>query len=463
MTTADYLTQLQNDREDLVDNLEAKGITGLSGDETFTELVPQVLNIPSGGGSTGEFNVKVIDYDGTILKDEWHDTNDVVTLPSAPSHTGLTFQEWSATQDIINNTVTVVDRDVLIGPIYTTTSGLSEFDIKLNTDTGLEVTFNMDGIKNWGDGTSDTATSHTYSNYGKYTITCDGTTITTSSTVNMFGRTENNTNSCVTNIRLAGLTTIPIMTFAYEYSLMTITLPKGISMLNGTFFFCRCLKTLIIPKGVTSLRAICSDCFALENLLMPNTITTIEAGIASGSGLKAVIFPNSINSIANQYSYLCQNSYLLERAFLPTGLSSFTARQALAGCYNLKKLVIPDHYTSFAIDCFNSMYAMQELKLPSSLTSIASCFRNCRSLKKVIVPSGVTTISAQAFQNCYSIILYDFRNVIAVPTLANTNAFQRIHPLCKIVVPDSLYSSWITANNWSTYADYIVKASDYTE
>lgn len=49
MTTADYLNQLEQDREDLVDNLETKGITGLSGDETFTELVPEVLNIPSGG------------------------------------------------------------------------------------------------------------------------------------------------------------------------------------------------------------------------------------------------------------------------------------------------------------------------------------------------------------------------------------------------------------------------------
>lgn len=48
-TTSDYLTQLEQDREDLVDNLETKGITGLTGDETFTELVPEVLNIPSGG------------------------------------------------------------------------------------------------------------------------------------------------------------------------------------------------------------------------------------------------------------------------------------------------------------------------------------------------------------------------------------------------------------------------------
>ena len=50
MTTSDYLEQLEQDREDFVDNLETKGITGLSGDETFTQLVPQVLNIPSGSG-----------------------------------------------------------------------------------------------------------------------------------------------------------------------------------------------------------------------------------------------------------------------------------------------------------------------------------------------------------------------------------------------------------------------------
>lgn len=47
-TTADYLTQLQQDREDLVDNLETKGISNLTGDETFTELVPKVLDIESG-------------------------------------------------------------------------------------------------------------------------------------------------------------------------------------------------------------------------------------------------------------------------------------------------------------------------------------------------------------------------------------------------------------------------------
>ena len=50
MTTSDYLTQLQLDKQNMVSNLTTKGITGLTGDETFTELVPEVLNIPSGSG-----------------------------------------------------------------------------------------------------------------------------------------------------------------------------------------------------------------------------------------------------------------------------------------------------------------------------------------------------------------------------------------------------------------------------
>lgn len=59
MTTADYLNQLEQDREDLVDNLETQGITGLTGDETFTELVPEVLNISGGADLTNYFDNSV--------------------------------------------------------------------------------------------------------------------------------------------------------------------------------------------------------------------------------------------------------------------------------------------------------------------------------------------------------------------------------------------------------------------
>ena len=53
-TTSDYLNQLQTDKQTLVDNLVTKGVNATS-DETFTSLVPKVLDIPSNS------NIKITD------------------------------------------------------------------------------------------------------------------------------------------------------------------------------------------------------------------------------------------------------------------------------------------------------------------------------------------------------------------------------------------------------------------
>lgn len=62
-TIAEQLTQLTSDRDDLVDNLTTQGISGLTGDETFTELVPKVLDIEGGGG--GDIDWSAIGYSET--------------------------------------------------------------------------------------------------------------------------------------------------------------------------------------------------------------------------------------------------------------------------------------------------------------------------------------------------------------------------------------------------------------
>ena len=48
-TTSDYLTQLQADKQTLVNNLVEKGVEA-NANETFTSLAPKVLDIKSGGG-----------------------------------------------------------------------------------------------------------------------------------------------------------------------------------------------------------------------------------------------------------------------------------------------------------------------------------------------------------------------------------------------------------------------------
>jgi hypothetical protein len=78
-----------------------------------------------------------------------------------------------------------------------------------------------------------------------------------------------------------------------------------------------------------------------------------------------------------------------------------------------------------------------------------------------VIPEGVTSISTYAFGNCWGMAYYDFRTSKSVPTLSNTNAFSGIPSDCKIVVPDSLYDTWVAATNWSTYANNIIKASEF--
>ena len=56
---------------------------------------------------------------------------------------------------------------------------------------------------------------------------------------------------------------------------------------------------------------------------------------------------------------------------------------------------------------------------------------------------------------------YDFSALTTVPSLSATNAFTNIPSDCKIIVPDALYDTWISATNWSTYASYIIKKSEF--
>jgi len=134
------------------------------------------INQGGGGDSGGEYLIKVIDYDGTILKQDHLDTGATFELPEPPTtHERLLFQTWSSPLPISNNTITVGKSDVTIGAIYTTKSGLNEFVIELNVLTGLS--FNIFGSSlggddyiDWGDGTVDKNYSHTYADYGIYTI-----------------------------------------------------------------------------------------------------------------------------------------------------------------------------------------------------------------------------------------------------------------------------------------------------
>lgn len=391
-------------------------------------LSPSPGHVPS---TTGDYVVQVFDYDGTVIDRAYLSQGDTYTLPQAPTHEKLTFQEWTCAYPITNNTVTVTDDNINIGAIYTTKSGNSEFDIVLDAVSGKTFSLLMNGTKNWGDGTVDTETSHTYADYGSYTVTCDGDTISKVNNYNMFGLNSTQ-NSIVRHIRLAKLTALPNNSLNQNMALETISISNTVQTFGTNMFYNdQALKHISIPSGVTSINSFASTCYSLKNIILPSTLTSVG-------------------------DYTFNYNYSLEGMNIPSGVSTL-GYGIFQDCSLLKTFRIPDTITTLSGSVFNGCRALNRLKISSTLSSASTnCFQGCYSLDNIKVPATLTTIPGYTFYGCSSVLEYDFTDFNSVPTLSAVTAFNGINLGCKIKVKSSLAATWKAATNWSTYADYIV-------
>lgn len=422
--------------------------------------------VTGGSQQQGEYFVKVIDYDGRVIDEQWLNDGDEYTLPSAPDNTskGLVFQEWSCSQTITNGKITIDKNDVMIGAIYTTASGQNEFDIEVNANTGLEFILNMNGTKDWGDGTIDTNTSHTYSQAGKYTIKTDGTTITSSSSSGIFGQNNNyqTYNFTCLNVRLATVQTIPNYAFQYSKSIQTISLSNSVKTLNQyclSYLECDCL---VFPSSITSLPIyVCLGC-CFKRVVLPNTITSINNDAFSYNfDLNNVVLPESLTTIGQEAFYYC---YDLEKLVLPKNVTTIGGTETYSGgivaySYALKEFkILSTKITRIASNTFRYCEGLKKVEFSSSITTLGyNCFENCINLPVTfVVPSSITKIEGAVFTSLRQILEYDFSSATAIPILDNVSAFNAPNKLMKIKVPSALYSQWITETNWSALANYIV-------
>ncbi len=319
--------------------------------------------------SFGDYSVKVIDYDGTVLMEKKGNTGDVIDLPTAPTHEKLVFQEWSASVAVSDNKVTIADSDIMVGAVYTTVSGQNEFDITLTKDTGLSVTLNMNGTKEWGDGTSDTTTSHTYTSYGDYTIKCDGTTMNTSSSAGLFGQKSGVHNYYCTEVRFSTITSIRDYAFNICYSLKSVVIPNSItSIRNYAFNICYSLKSVVIPNSVTSIGDyVFMSCYTLESVVISNSVTRIgDSSFYYCYSLESVVIPNSVTSIGSE---------------------------VFNSCYSLISIVISNGATNIRDKAFNLCYSIMKYDFSqcSSVPTLSNVnvFNGINKLAKIIVPDSL--------------------------------------------------------------------------
>ena len=424
------------------------------GKELINSNGEKVVGTASGGGgqTTGDFWVKVIDYDGTVLLEKRGNNGDSFDLPSAPSHEGLVFQEWSASCSITDGKVVIDNNNIMAGAVYTTASGQNEFDITLTKVTGLAVTLNMDGTKDWGDGTSDTNTTHTYTAYGDYTIKCNGTTMDVSSDNGLFGQSLGTANYSCTKAKLNNVQNINYA-FLECRSLSVVVLPHGVISIYECFEHCSSLKSVVLPNGITNIGGYTLDaCYSMHSLVVPSSVQIWGNSFSNCYALKEIVIPKGISGAV----YL-DSCYGLNSIYIPQGVTTV----GFGLCRSLKNIFLPQSVNNIASGAFSQNYSLATINLPDGIKNIPYSAFSASYLSEIVIPPKVKTVQAEAFSSS-AIIKYDFSQCTAVPTLSNKNAFSGINKIAKIIVPDSLYDEWIAASNWSTYADYIYKASEVT-
>ena len=234
----------------------------------------------------------------------------------------------------------------------------------------------------------------------------------------------------------------------------------GVTSIPASFFLdCTDLKSVKIPDSCTTFGASSfKNCTALETVNIPNGTITISSSMFQSCGkLTVVTLPESVTTIS---AYGFQNCTSLKSINLGNVTKFYS--QAFQNCA-LESIEINEAVTEIPSQCFQGNNLIS-VTIPNAVKTLGtSCFSVNKFLKRLIVGSGINKLENGVFQNCTSLEVIDFSSAKAVPTITSYwGNFSGVPTTCKIVVPDSLYDTWINATNWSAVTQTFVKASEYT-
>ena len=415
----DKLAYIDGTKTAIKDAIVAKGVAVPSG-TTFREYADKIGEIQGGGAGEGDYLVRFLDWEGTILKEQRVNSGLDATAPTLPTHTNLTFQEW-------NNAFTNVTRDIDVGATYGTTDGKTYLYIEVNAITGLSPILYLNKSTsysltvNWGNGETSTISADgdinltkTYAIAGSYTIT-----------IECAGEYGFGNGGVVTPVFSS--------TNGHEGILRTALIGDNVTSIDDSAFqFCMALFSISVPLGVTSIGTYAFQyCYALSSISIPSGVTSIG-------------------------TYAFNSCYALVSISIPSGVTSI-GTYAFQSCSILPSISVPSSVTSIGNNTFQYCYALVSISIPSSVTSIGTyAFQNCRNLISITIPSSVTSIGSAAFQS--SAVLDFIFNSVIPPTITSTDVFTP-KSISKIYVPDDSVDAYKAATNWVTYANYIYPLS----
>lgn len=380
MTTADYLTQLQTDKSTLVSNLTSKGITGLTGNETFTELVPKVLDIQSGGNSsfTGHYDatgLASIGWDSTTI--DFYQNNAVTWNQSEDSIYALTSADLSG----------INDTTARFLPASSTVTNFSSYRVLM----GLPA-LNISSVTNG---------SYLFSNcWSLMAVPLINTSGLTDSSY-MFNYCYNL--RTIASINLSHVTNASYM-FNYCYNLEKV--PNldlsSVTSVNRMFYFCYGLKEVgnLDTRNCTNFGEMFRDCRALKNLPYIDTrsATSLTYMFNNSIYFYKADFQNYVTTTVTDMSGMFSGCYMREldiSSFVTPVLTNVS--YMFNNCYNLRKIDMRN-MTFGSVTNWNNMFGTNQNSGPPN---------NCLVIVKDATEKSLITSNNTRLNNVKTVAEYE--------------------------------------------------------
>ena len=252
---------------------------------------------------------------------------------------------------------------------------------------------------------------------------------------------------------------------------------------------------LVMPSGMTfnklSLRGVGSVLWnktkILESICHTSNYATLWAASYAGWGTETLLrsafygycncgsFTGSITLESCDFSHakgikflgssVFQNCSSLTSVTFPDTVdfsSCTTMANCFANCSSLTSVTFPNTVDFSKVKTIMNMFQfcsklesvdwLASVDLSACTTGTQSAFQGCSSLKTIVL-KNIPRVDGMFAKNCSSLTSITF-NVVAVPTLTSTNAFDSTNN-CKLYFPSALVDAAKAATNWSTYADRI--------
>lgn len=440
------------------------------------------------------------DIDGTMLYQySISEAANLDSLPSPPTHEGLTFQGWNYTLDEVKNAGHILD----VGAIYIPNDGNTHVKINITNTSykALPVCFSQtvsNGVTiDWGDGSTQTVSgtgkvsaTHTYTNLGEYELifsVSEGCTMTlghgTSSTV-FIGKGTSNYKNYVTAFYIGNNVIIGDYGINNNQNIERLTIPEGVESIGQ--YGCASvlnLYALIFPKSLKTLGSYatnntCGQSSKISHLpiSLPNGLENIGDGNISSANANRLVLPDSLLSIG---SYSINGIQSCVKIYMPDGVQSIgsnslqngyyvrecphipSALKSLPGSFlyyyqSIEEIVIPEGVENIGNSCIYNCTGVKKVVLPESLKTIGSGFlASCSNLKTLVVKSSLESCATTSFSGVY-IEEYIFTNPNPSAALASQFNTRK----CTIYVPDEAVEQYNSVIS-SMYRKWIRPLSEY--